>query len=66
MFDSPVQPCQQKYFCFLPTQIICLLLAVPALSKGRIAIVTDVGGDAVDANALLTNSADADGEIVWS
>jgi hypothetical protein len=34
--------------------------------KGRIAIVTNVGWDAVDAKALLTNSADADGEVVWS
>jgi len=34
--------------------------------EGRIAIVTDAGWDAVDARALLTNSADADGEVVWS
>jgi len=34
--------------------------------EGRIAIVTDAGWDAVDAEALLTNSADADGEVVWS
>jgi hypothetical protein len=35
-------------------------------SKGRIAIVTDAGRNAVDADALLTNSADADGQVVWS
>jgi hypothetical protein len=34
--------------------------------EGRIAIVTDAGRDAVDADALLTNSAEADGEVVWS
>jgi len=34
--------------------------------KGRIAIVTDAGWDAVDAEAFLTNGADADGEVVWS
>jgi hypothetical protein len=34
--------------------------------EGRIAIVTDAGWDAVDAEALLTNSAQADGKIVWS
>jgi hypothetical protein len=34
--------------------------------EGRIAIVTDAGRDAVDAAALLTNSAQADGEVVWS
>jgi hypothetical protein len=25
-----------------------------------------LGGDAMDADALLTNSADADGKVVWS
>jgi hypothetical protein len=34
--------------------------------EGRIAIVTDAGWDAVDADAPLTNGADADGEVVWS
>jgi hypothetical protein len=34
--------------------------------KGRIAIVTDAGRDAVDAKVLLTNSIEADGEVVWS
>jgi hypothetical protein len=29
-------------------------------------IVTNAGRDAVDAEALLTNSANADGEVVWS
>jgi hypothetical protein len=34
--------------------------------EGRIAIVTDAGLDAMDAEVLLTNSADADGKTVWS
>jgi hypothetical protein len=34
--------------------------------EGRFAIVTDAGRDAVDADALLTNGAEADGEVVWS
>ena len=34
--------------------------------EGRIAIVTDAGRDAVDADALLTNGAEADGKDVWS
>jgi hypothetical protein len=34
--------------------------------QGRIAIVTDAGRDAVDADVLLTNSTDADGKVVWS
>jgi hypothetical protein len=35
-------------------------------TEERFAIVTDVGRDAVDADALLTNGAEADGKIVWS
>ena len=38
----------------------------PTPLEGRIAIVTDAGRDAVDADALLTNGAGADGEDVWS
>ena len=34
--------------------------------KGRIAIVTDAGRDAVDADGALTNALEADGEVVWS
>jgi hypothetical protein len=36
------------------------------LTLGALAIVTDAGRDAVDAAALLTNSANADGKVVWS
>jgi hypothetical protein len=35
-------------------------------TEGRHAIVTAAGRDAVDADALLTNGAEADGEVVWS
>jgi len=35
-------------------------------SEGRFAIVTDAGRDAVDADAPITNGAEADGEVVWS
>jgi len=38
----------------------------PASLEGRFAIVTDVRRDAVDADAPLTNGAEADGEVVWS
>ncbi len=39
----------------------------PAVSShaGALAIVTNAGRDAVDADVLLTNGTDADGEIVW-
>jgi hypothetical protein len=43
-----------------------LLIPPFRLTEGRIAIVTDARRDAVDAAALLTNSASADGEVVWS
>jgi hypothetical protein len=42
------------------------MIRCPAPSEGRFAIVTDVGRDAVDADALLTNGAEADGKDVWS
>ena len=35
-------------------------------SKGALAIVTNVGRDAMDAEVPLTSGAEADGEIVWS
>jgi hypothetical protein len=41
--DTPVQPPSQKYFSSLLTQITCLFLAIPAHTKGRFAIVTNVG-----------------------
>src|ERR1700684_180664 len=37
------RPLAQKYFCSLLTQITCISLAIPAHTKGRFAIVTDVG-----------------------
>jgi hypothetical protein len=33
--------------------------------EGRLAIVTNVRWDAVDADVLLTNGVEADGEVVW-
>jgi hypothetical protein len=44
-------------------------LLYPSLSRpteGRHAIVTAAGRDAVDADAPITNGAEADGEVVWS
>jgi hypothetical protein len=40
--------------------------AVPSHREGRHAIVTAAGRDAVDADAPITNGAEADGEDVWS
>jgi hypothetical protein len=42
------------------------MICRPVSLEGRFAIVTDAGRDAVDADALLTNGAEADGEGVWS
>jgi hypothetical protein len=47
----PVQSYFQKYFRFRASQITSRTLAIPP-HKGRIAIVTDAGWDAVDAAAL--------------
>ena len=62
----PVQSCWQKYSASRLTQIKSISFAVPFHSEGRLAIVTDAGRDAVDATALVTNGANADGEVVWS
>jgi hypothetical protein len=51
----PVQSPRKKYVPSLPTQITGLYVPSHPL-EGRIAIVTDAGWDAVDAEALLTNS----------
>jgi hypothetical protein len=61
----PVQPCLQKYSDF-PKLQISLYPRCPVPLEGRFAIVTDAGQDAVDAEAPITNGAEADGEGVWS
>ena len=38
----------------------------PVRHEGRLAIVTDAGRDAVDADVLLTSGTEADGQVVWS
>jgi hypothetical protein len=48
-----------------PTQITGLSHAVPSHLEGRLAIVTDAGRDAVDADVPMTNGTDADGEGAW-
>jgi hypothetical protein len=62
----PVQPLLQKYSGFPKTQITLY----PPLScprrEGRWPSSRTLGRDAMDAAALLTNSAKADGEVVWS
>jgi hypothetical protein len=60
----PVQPLSKKYSAFPKSQITSYPRPSTPL-EGRIAIVTDAGLDAMDAAALLTNSAKADGEVVW-
>jgi len=55
--DLPVQPFAQKYFASLFAQITFISPVVPSHSEGRLAIVTNAGRDAVDADAPLTNGA---------
>jgi len=61
----PVQSRSKKYSGF-PKLQISLYPRPSTPLEGRIAIVTDAGLDAMDAAALLTNGANADGEVVWS
>ena len=60
-----VQITIEKYFLSRQTQIKPKM-APSRLPEGRFAIVTSVRRDAVDADAPLTNGAEADGEVVWS
>jgi hypothetical protein len=60
-----VQPLSKKYSDFPKAKSVVYPLPSRP-TEGRFAIVTDAGRDAVDADALLTNGADADGEGVWS
>jgi hypothetical protein len=63
--DLPVQPRLQKYFLFTsdPNHRRIPRRLVPP--EGRLAIVTDAGRDAVDAEVPITNGTDADGEGAW-
>ena len=61
----PVQPHLQKYFRSRNTQIKIISAAVSFHQEGRLAIVTNAGRDAMDAEVPLTNGTEADGEVVW-
>ena len=52
--------------CLPPHSNQLYIAAVPSQTEGRLAIVTNAGRDAVDASGALDDSADADGEVVWS
>jgi hypothetical protein len=54
--EMPVQPLSQKYSDFPKEQITCIT-PPSCLTEGRLAIVTDAGQDAVDADVPLTNGA---------
>jgi hypothetical protein len=54
--DSLVQPPLKKYSGF-PKEQITLYRQPSRPTEGRLAIVTDAGRDAVDADAPLTNGA---------
>src|SRR5665213_1854015 len=55
--DLPCPVPGVKIFCFTSDPNHRLILGHPVPNEGRFAIVTDVRRDAVDADALLTNSA---------
>jgi hypothetical protein len=63
--EFPVQPFAQKYSASPFARNSFIDSRVPP-TEGRHAIVTVAARDAVDADALLTNGAEADGEVVWS
>ena len=62
----PVQPFRKKYFASPFGRNSFIDSSRPASSEGRIAIVTNVGRDAVDAGGARDERAHfADGEVVW-
>ena len=63
--NLPVQSPQRKYFTSRVGQITSRTPAVLP-HRGVLRNVINAGRDAVDAGALVTNGADADGEVVWS
>ena len=65
--ESHVESPLQKYFCFRVTQITSPSPAIPAHTKGRFAIVTDVGfGMRWTRHVKRRMTLRADGEVVWS
>jgi hypothetical protein len=63
--DLPCPVVARKIFLFPSDPNHRLISRHPVPNEGRFAIVTNVERDAVDAEALLTNGAKADGEVVW-
>ena len=63
--NLPVQSPQRKYFTSRVGQITSRTSAVLP-HRGVLRNVINAGRDEVDAGALLTDGADADGEVVWS
>jgi hypothetical protein len=61
----PVQSPVEKYCASPLPQITSTSRAVSSHQEGRLAIVTNAGRDAMDADVLRTNGTDAYGEIVW-
>jgi hypothetical protein len=55
--ENPVQSHLQKYSAFAVGQIKSITPAILSHQEGRFAIVTNVGQDAMDADAPLTNGA---------
>ena len=51
---------------FLTNRYPRIINSTVPFPRGALAIVTNVGWDAVDAEVPLTNGADAYGEIVWA
>jgi hypothetical protein len=62
----PVQPHRKKYFPSRFPQINSISPAIPSHMRGVSRSSRTLERDAVDADALWTNGAGADGEVVWS
>ena len=63
--NSCQAPCE-KIFLFYRNENQSISITIPPQSEGHCARSPVRGGDAVDADALVTRALEADGEVVWS
>jgi hypothetical protein len=66
IFRNRVKPKNKKYFAFPERQIRGMTHAILSHQEGRSRSSRNAGQGAVDADAPVTNGADAYGEDVWS
>jgi hypothetical protein len=65
-FETPLSSPACENISLAPSGKSGALVRTSRPERGALRNVINAGRDAMDADALLTNSAEADGEVVWS